>query len=644
MSQSGSFQIGAGGAPIETLTGNSGGAVGPNGSGNITLVGDGEITVVGNPGANELSIELTNGTDGQLLIGGGAAAAWASLTSTGGTVTITPGANTLNIEAAASPPTTFTADVGSATPAANTLVVAGGANINTSGAADTLTINLNDSIALNDTNASGSEGLYSLGGTRFLHNFGTDNIFAGSGSGNLTLSGTVNTGIGTDSLASLTTGASNTAVGSSTLSANTDGNENVALGSAALFQNVSGSRNVALGFSAIGLLNTANDLVGVGYHALRANTSGSDNVAAGSRALESNTTGSRNVAVGVSALSDMVGNADSTAVGYNALLFTTGARNTAIGSKAMDANVGGADNIAIGDDANGANITGNSNVALGSGALDAITSGSFNIAIGDAAGSSLATSDSSNILISNAGTATDVNTIRIGTQGVGNGQQDTTFIAGIHNVTPAGTNEIVIIDQNHQLGSTDVIDVANGGTGASTLTDHGVLVGSGTGAITPLAVGTDGQVLLGSTGADPVFATLTSTGATITFTPGAGTLNLEAVASGGGMTWNNETTATLAMAVNNGYVATSTGGSLLTATLPTTAAVGDRVAIAGVGSGGWRIAQNASEIIHFGDQNTTTGVGGYLEFTNRYDSVELVCVVADTEWVVRSSVGNITVV
>jgi len=79
------------------------------------------------------------------------------------------------------------------------------------------------------------------------------------------------------------------------------------------------------------------------------------------------------------------------------------------------------------------------------------------------------------------------------------------------------------------IGSNIPIEITKGGTGLATITDHGVLVGSGTGAITPLTVGTDGQVLVGSTGADPVFYTLTSTGGTITFTPGAGTLNLEAV-------------------------------------------------------------------------------------------------------------------
>jgi len=69
------------------------------------------------------------------------------------------------------------------------------------------------------------------------------------------------------------------------------------------------------------------------------------------------------------------------------------------------------------------------------------------------------------------------------------------------------------------------LTVAGGGTGATTLTDHGVLVGSGAGAITPLAVGTNGQVLVGSTGADPVFATI-GEGTGISITLGAGTITI----------------------------------------------------------------------------------------------------------------------
>lgn len=50
-----------------------------------------------------------------------------------------------------------------------------------------------------------------------------------------------------------------------------------------------------------------------------------------------------------------------------------------------------------------------------------------------------------------------------------------------------------------------VVPVVRGGTGAATLTDHGVLLGSGTDPVSAAAVGTTGQMLLGVTGADPAF-------------------------------------------------------------------------------------------------------------------------------------------
>jgi hypothetical protein len=74
---------------------------------------------------------------------------------------------------------------------------------------------------------------------------------------------------------------------------------------------------------------------------------------------------------------------------------------------------------------------------------------------------------------------------------------------------------------------TGTLVVGNGGSGANSLTDHGVLVGSGTDPITALAVGTNGQLLLGSTGADPVFATLNAA-RSLTTTTGAGTLQIDA--------------------------------------------------------------------------------------------------------------------
>jgi len=53
------------------------------------------------------------------------------------------------------------------------------------------------------------------------------------------------------------------------------------------------------------------------------------------------------------------------------------------------------------------------------------------------------------------------------------------------------------------------LDVEYGGTGLATLTDHGVIIGSGTGDVTISGVGATGTVLAGNTGADPTFQTPT---------------------------------------------------------------------------------------------------------------------------------------
>ena len=62
MSQSGSYNTGGGGGGgIITLTGNAGGAVGPDGGGNINVLGAGDVTVTGNPGTNTLTITIPGG-------------------------------------------------------------------------------------------------------------------------------------------------------------------------------------------------------------------------------------------------------------------------------------------------------------------------------------------------------------------------------------------------------------------------------------------------------------------------------------------------------------------------------------------------------------------------------------------------------
>lgn len=114
--------------------------------------------------------------------------------------------------------------------------------------------------------------------------------------------------------------------------------------------------------------------------------------------------------------------------------------------------------------------------------------------------------------------------------------------------------------------------------------------------------------------------------------------------SGGGssFTWNTVTATTQTAAINNGYITNNAG--LVTVTLPSTAAVGSIVEIAGQGAGGWKVAQTTSVLINFGSAVTTTGTGGSLASTNQFDAVRLLCITANTGWVVLSSIGNITIV
>ena len=115
------------------------------------------------------------------------------------------------------------------------------------------------------------------------------------------------------------------------------------------------------------------------------------------------------------------------------------------------------------------------------------------------------------------------------------------------------------------LSLTTDLAVDHGGTGASSLTDHGVLVGSGTGAITALAVGTNGQLLMGSTGTDPVFGTLTA-GDGLTSTAGAGSLALavDLKADGGLVIEATEIAVDLEASSITGTLAVGDGGTGVT--------------------------------------------------------------------------------
>jgi hypothetical protein len=176
---------------------------------------------------------------------------------------------------------------------------------------------------------------------------------------------------------------------------------------------------------------------------------------------------------------------------------------------------------------------------------------------------------------------------------------------------------------------------------ATTVTNHSVIVGGASNALTSIAL-TNGQLAIGSTGADPTAAALTAgTGIGITNAAGSITIN----ATGGGLSWVDVTGTTQAMLVNTGYLADNAG--LVTLTLPATAVQFSVIEVKGYGAGGWLIAQNANQQIRFGSVTATTlGITGSLASTNLNDGVKLMAAVggASTIWTVIESIGNITIV
>lgn len=88
--------------------------------------------------------------------------------------------------------------------------------------------------------------------------------------------------------------------------------------------------------------------------------------------------------------------------------------------------------------------------------------------------------------------------------------------------------------------------VSSGGTGRATLTDGAVLVGDGTNPVEMLSL-TNGQLLIGSTGASPVPATITA-GAGVTVTNGAGSITISAAGGLNGTTTTTNTTPSVIVA------------------------------------------------------------------------------------------------
>lgn len=332
-------------------------------------------------------------------------------------------------------------------------------------------------------------------------------------------------------------------------------------------------------------------------------------------------------------------------VGPTGTILTTlsGSGNVGIGFNAAADITSGNNNIGVGTGAVGGVTTGSSNIGIGIDAAVSVTTGSANIAIGNLALESIATSSSNNVAV---GSAAGGNIAGIASQNT---------LIGYHSGSAYTTTEsynIIVGSTAGTIGESNIMRLGNdSGTGHATtaayiygspnfpsISTAGVVQSNSSGAFSSTN-GTNGQVLVGG-GSAPAWANITSGNSSVTITNGANTIDL-AVASPA-TAWSEVTGTSASMAVNKGYIANNAG--LVTLTLPTTAALGSIIEVAGKGAGGWLVAQNSGQLIHFGSSTTTTGAGGSLASTLQYDTVKLLCITANTTFTVLSAVGNLTVV
>lgn len=259
---------------VNTLTGNSGGAVSPT-LGNINTVGDGVgITIVGNPGTSTLTASL---------VGGGVAAQ------------------------------TFKGDMGTATPnvsgvmnvVSGQLTLNSGSSVYVDAISNTLTLNVTDS--RHNTmigNLAGSATLSGSNSTALGYQAGSaytsteaDNVVIGNSPGKVGESGVVRVG---------------------NVSGNANANTFVGNASGNSTYTVASSTNcTSIGAGSLALISTGHSCTAVGQGALANCSTSSDNTGIGTQSLDLLETGTgQNTSCGAGSLRNIVTGSYNTSLGY----------------------------------------------------------------------------------------------------------------------------------------------------------------------------------------------------------------------------------------------------------------------------------------------------------------------------------------
>ena len=504
MSQAGNFFTSGAfppGSVVQTLEGNTGGPVGPDGTNNINVVGDGVgVTVTGSPGTNTLTISLVGG---------------------GGVVE------------------EFDTDDGTALP------VAGIINIVTD----------------NASQQAGSSVLFSgLGNTVLLSvTDNNSNTIIGEGSGNATVSGELNTILGAFSGVALSMGDANTFIGEEVAPNITTGDFNVIIGSGSGTNYAANeSSNIIIGSLIDGTIGEANVLTiglatGTGdgeliesfIHGIRGITpaiadglpviiDSAGQLGTGGGGIFANSFPTDNgTAVPVAGVLTIKGDtalqhAGST-VGFSGignavqLDVTDGNNNTIIGGESGNATITGQRNTALGHNSALQITSGTDNVMVGAQVAQNLETGSYNILLGTGSGALYNTSETSNIVIGAqaVGVTGESNVLRLGSgTGSGIGQLSKAFIYGIDGVN-VGSTATVVTEVSNQLG-TAVITAGTGITitpGANLIT----ISSSGTSILDYTNVNTTPYVVF----VTDDFLSVDSSGAPITVQlPNAATLGI----------------------------------------------------------------------------------------------------------------------